>query len=139
MRTRERARLVEYWLGINNDIDNVILSCKKCQDLLPANCKEPIIQKPAPDRPFQEIAGDFCCYGGKNYLILVDCYSDWPDIVPMGTTTNTASLISALRQSFCRTGVPDIVWSDQGPQFMAKQFQEFAKQWRFKHLTSTPR
>ena len=81
VRTKQRARLVVYWPGIDNDIDNVILACKQCQDFLPANCKEPIISKPSPVRPFQEITGDFCCYGGKNYLILVDCYTDWPDII----------------------------------------------------------
>ena len=102
-------------------------------------CKEPIITKLKPERPFQELAGDFCCYGGKNYLILVDCYSDWPEIIPMSQDTVTSKLVSALRQSFCRVGVPDIFWSDQGPQFMSSQFQNFAKQWGFRHLTSSPR
>ena len=57
----------------------------------------------------------------------------------MGCHVTASGFISALRQSFCRKGVPDIVWSDQGTQFMSKQFQEFAKQWGFRHLTSTPR
>ena len=76
--TKEQARLVVYWPGIDSDIDNVILTCKRCQDALPSNCREPIIAKPKPEQPFQELAGNFCCYGGRNYLILVDCYSDWP-------------------------------------------------------------
>ena len=139
IRTKERARLVVYWPGIDNDIDNVILACKRCQDALPSNCREPIIAKPKPERPFQELAGDFCCYGGRNYLILVDCYSDWPDIIPMGRETVASKLISALQQSFCRCGVPDVFWSDQGPQFMSKQFQDFARQWGFRHVTSSPR
>lgn len=107
-----RARLVVYWPGIDNDLDNIILSCKRCQDLLPANCKEPIIPKAKPARPFQELAGDFCTFGGKDYLVLVDCYTDWPDIIPMRLDTTTTSLLSVLRQSFCRTGVPDFIWSD---------------------------
>ena len=57
----------------------------------------------------------------------------------MGHNTTSFALISALRQSFCRTGVPDVFWSDQGPQFMSKQFHDFASQWGFKHATSTPR
>ena len=69
----------------------------------------------------------------------MDCYSDWPDINPMGHNTTTSSLTAALQQSFCRTGVPDIFWSDQGPQFMAKSFQAFATRWGFQHITSTPR
>ena len=127
-----------YWPRIDNDIDNVILSCKKCQDLLPANTKEPIISKPKPTRPFQEVSADFCCYGGQNYLILVDCFTDWPEIIPMGHDTTAMHLVKILRQSFCRTAIPDILWSDGGPQFTSKCFQEFSRQWGFTHKTSSP-
>ncbi len=105
VRTKQRARLVVYWPGIDNDIDNIILSCKQCQDHLPANHSEPIVTKPRPDRPFQEIGADFCAYGGQEFLILVDCYSDWPDIIPMGRNTTAPRLIAALKKAFCRTTV----------------------------------
>ena len=81
VRTKQRARLVVYWPGIDNDIDNIILSCRQCQEHLPSNHPEPIIVKSRPDRPFQEIAADFCMYGGQEFLILVDCHSDWPDVI----------------------------------------------------------
>ena len=64
VRTKQRARLTVYWPGMDNDIDNVILSCQLCQDHLPSHPKEPMIQKPKPLRPFQEIAADYCSYGG---------------------------------------------------------------------------
>jgi hypothetical protein len=35
VRTKQRARLCVYWPGINNDIDNIISSCKTRQDTLP--------------------------------------------------------------------------------------------------------
>ena len=84
VRTKQRAQLTIYWPGIDNDIDNIILACKKCQDCLPSNTKEPNISKPKPNRPFQEIAGDFCSYATQDYLVLVDCYCDWPNIILMG-------------------------------------------------------
>ena len=111
-----------YWPGIDNDIDNTILSCQQCQDCLPSNSKEPLIQKPKPDRPFQEIAVDFCSYAGHHYFIVVDCYTDWPAILPMVYDTTTPKLITALRQSFCRTAIPDVLWSDGGSQFTCKKF-----------------
>ena len=138
VRTKERARLSLYWPGIDNDIDNVVLSCKKCQDRLPSNCKEPIMSKPKPSRPFQEIAVDFGSYGGQQFLIMVDCLTDWPDIIPMRNNTSTQHLVQSLTQSFCRTAVPDIVWSDGGPQFTYKCFNDFASQWGFEHKTSSP-
>ena len=138
-RTKQRARLTIYWPGIDNDIDNIVLACKQCQDLLPSNTKEPLAAKPTPTRPFQEIAADLCFYAGQSYLVMIDCYSDWPTIVLMGHDTTAPRLIKAVRQSFCRTGIPDTFWSDGGPQFTSKQFQDFAKQWGFAHVTSSPR
>ena len=117
MRTKQWARLTVYWPGIDNDIDNTITACKKCQDLLPSKPREPITSKPTPSRLFQEMAADFCSYAARDYLIMVDCYSDWPDIIPMGQDTSASHLTKAVRQSFCRTGVPDIFCSDEGSQF----------------------
>ena len=138
VRTKERAWLSIYWPGIDNDIDNVVLSCKMCQGRLPSNNKEYNMSKPRPARPFQEIAMDFCSYGGQQFLIIVDCCTDWPDIIPMQLNTSTQRLTQALTQAFCRTAVPDIVWSDGGPQFTSNLFSKFSKHWGFAHKTSSP-
>ena len=139
VRTKLRAKLVVYWPGLNNDIDNIISACKQCQDNLPSQPRETIIQKPRPSRPFQEIAIDFCSYAGRDFLVMVDCYTDWPDVVPMGQNTTTAHLINTLLGAFCRTGAPDTVWSDQGPQFTSKRYRDFAKEWGFQINFSSPR
>ena len=139
VRTKQRARLSVYWPGIDNDIDNTILACQQCQDHLPSNPKEPIIQKPTPERPFQEIAVDLCSHAGRTYLIIVDCFTDWPAIISLDRGTNALQVISAIRQSFCRTAIPDVVWSDGGPQFTSKVFKDFTKRWGFLHKVSSPR
>jgi len=137
-RTKQRAHLTVYWPGMDRDIDRAILACKQCQDHLPSQTKEPIILKSKPLRPFQEIAADFCYHAGRYYLVVVDCYSDWPTIAPMGKDITTTHMIAGLTELFSRTAVPDVLWSDQGPQFTSKQFQSFAQQWGFRHQTSTP-
>ena len=106
VRTKQRAHLTVYWPGIDNDIENIVFRCKQCQDHLPSNHKEPILCKPTPVRPFQEVAADFCSHGGQYYLILVDFCTDWPTIVPMGLNTTAPRLVATVRQSFCRTGIP---------------------------------
>ena len=83
--------------------------------------------KPRPSRPFQEIAVDFCSYTGQNFLITIDCHTNWPDIIHMGNNTTTPQLTNTLSRAFCHTGAPDVVWSDQGPQFISKLFKDFAK------------
>ena len=78
VRTKQQARLTIYWPVIDNDvdIDNAILACKKYQDYVSSNNKEPIISKLKQNRPIQEVAGDFCSYAVQDYLVLMDCYSD---------------------------------------------------------------
>ena len=103
---------VVYWPGLDNDIDKIILTCKQCQEHLPSNPREPNTIKPRPGRPFPELAADFCSYASQDFLILVDCYSNWPDVIHMGHNITTLRLITALKKYFCRSGVPDILWSD---------------------------
>ena len=48
VRTKRRARQTVYWPGIDQDISNVIKTCKQCQVHQPAQQKEPIIQEQRP-------------------------------------------------------------------------------------------
>ena len=42
------------------------------------------------------------------------------------------------RSMFARHGIPEVVVSDNGPQFSAELYAEFARQYGFKHITSSP-
>ena len=114
-----------------------VSSCDQCQHHLPFNAKEPLINKSKPQCPFQEVKADFCCHTGRNYLIVVDCYSDWPTIIPMGNNITTSHMITALRTLFSQTAVPDVFWLDGGPQFTTRKFQSFAEEWD-SHSTDLP-
>ena len=133
VRTKQRAKLIVYWPGIDNDIDNIILACKQCQDSLPSHSEAPIIMKLRPSRPFQEIAVDI-----QGITSSSPCHPHWPDIIHLGCNTTAPHLITTLLRTFCRPGAPDIVWSDQGPQFTSKLFEDFSKEWGFQHITSSP-
>ena len=66
-------------------------------------------------------------------LIIVECFTDWPAIIPLDHDTTSAKVTVAIRQSFCHTSIPDIVWSDGGPQFTSKIFTDFDNRWDFVH------
>ena len=106
--------------------------------MLFSHVKDARISKPKPSRPFQQIAVDFCSYGRHQFLIIVDCFTDWPEIIPMRKNTSTQYLVQALTELFCQTAIPDVVWSDGGPQFTSKHFSDFATQWGFEHKTPSP-
>ena len=132
------ARLTLYWPSIDQDIRDMIDNCQHCQDRLPSNPQEPIQSKPRPTRPFQHVAADFAQHGGCQFLITVDCFTDWPDVFVMGDDTSARALIEKARTLFCRSAAPDVFWSDQGPQFMADKFQTFLKDWGVIHKTLSP-
>ncbi|CAB3985408.1 Transposon Ty3-G Gag-Pol poly, partial [Paramuricea clavata] len=55
------------------------------------------------------------------------------------TRTTADKVIVACKVQFARHGIPDTVITDNGPQFSATEFSAFARDWQFKHLTSSPR
>ena len=49
-----------------------------------------------------------------------------------------AKLSTTLRDYFCRTAAPNLLWSDGGPQFTSHQFADFLQTWGVTHVTSSP-
>ncbi|KAK3100667.1 hypothetical protein FSP39_023406, partial [Pinctada imbricata] len=43
-----------------------------------------------------------------------------------------------LKSIFARFGIPETVVSDNGPQYSSEEFQNFSKEFDFKHVTSSP-
>ena len=52
--------------------------------------------------------------------------------------TTTAEVVSHLKSIFARHGVPEVLVTDNGPQYSSKDFKEFAKDYEFRHVTSSP-
>ena len=101
------------------------------------NHAEPMIATPLPERPWQKVATDLFYHSGETYIIVVDYYSRFFEIAPLKATT-IENTISHMKSFFCRHGIPEIVVSDNGPQFAAATFSKFAEEWGFTHLTSSP-
>ncbi|XP_041376684.1 uncharacterized protein K02A2.6-like [Gigantopelta aegis] len=69
------------------------------------------------------------------FLIMVDAYSKWPEVVQMNKTTSGRTL---LRTIFARNGLPIQLVSDNGPQFTSEEFATFMKANGVEHVTSAP-
>ena len=67
----------------------------------------------------------------------VDSYSDYVEVSLLKATTLTA-LIQFFKEQFSRHGIPDILMTDNGPQYTSREFTDFSREWEFKHLTSSP-
>ena len=77
-----------------------------------------MIQSKLPDYPWQKVATDLFELKGVTYLLVVDNFSRFPEVAKL-TTTTSASVISALKNIFSRHGIPEVLISDNGRQFIA--------------------
>ena len=134
---RERAHASVWWPGVSSEIKNKVQSCQVCREMKPAQRKEPLISTPLPDRPWKRLAIDLCDHNKHIYLVVSDYFSRFLEILHLPTTT-ASQVILKLKGVFGRFGCPDEVVSDNGPQFSCQEFQEFARQFDFMHITSSP-
>ena len=96
-----------------------------------------MILLPLPDRPWQRLGADLFELKGVTYLLVVDYYSRYPEVIKL-TSLTSKSVITALRSIFSRHGIPEVLTSDNGPQFDSQEFQQFAQSYGFQHTTSSP-
>ena len=127
-----------WWPKLDQDIEALARSCESCQ--VNSKMPEKVILHPWvwPERPFQRVHIDFAGpFKQSMYLILVDAYSKWLEVVPMKSTT-TANTIAVLRDIFARFGFPELLVSDNGPQFVSKEFSDWLAESGIMHIRSAP-
>ena len=134
-RCRLRAQESVWWSGISCQIKDKIQRCPTCAELA-INPVEPMIPSSLPDRPWQKLGADLFYYRGKKYLLVVDYYSRYPEVTELSSTTSR-NVISALKSMFSRHGIPDLLHSDNGPQFSSEELNQFAKSYDFERMVKT--
>ena len=75
---------------------------------------------------------------GKVYLIVIDYYSRWIESKSLDNLSSE-SIVYILKEILALHGIPNIIISDNGPQFSAATFRQFAMNYGFVHVTSSPR
>ena len=133
----QRAREVMFWPGMNKAIEQMVSRCTICQEYRDSNPKEPMLSGPMSERPWEVVATDLFQWDNKDYLLLVDYYSRYIEIRMLENTTS-ATVIHHTKSIFARHGIPAMIISDNSPQYTAKEFQKFTKEWGIKHTTTSP-
>ena len=132
------ARSHVWWPTIDKGIEGVTRACSGC--LLMGNDPKltPVHSWEHPERPWGRIHVDFAGpVEGKMFMVVVDAFSKWPEVTIMPSTT-TQMTIEQLRDIFARWGIPSVVVTDNGPQFLAQEFERFMKLNSIKHYKSSP-
>lgn len=138
VRMKALTRSLCWWPRMDQQIDETVKACQGCQSIQKKPLPAPLHPWIWPSEPWERIHVDFAGpFQNKVYLIVVDAYSKWPEVIPMASTTTEAT-IKELRKLFAAYGIPRLLISDNGPQFMSEEFQTFVKNNAINHKRSAP-
>ncbi len=79
----------------------MVEACSSCQQSFPENQKEPLIFHPVPEGPWEKIAADSFDFQGRAFLLIVDYFSKYPEVIQLSDKTST-SLIAQFKAVFAR-------------------------------------
>ena len=119
-KSKAPARVCIYWPNMYSDIENEVKQCSVCNKYANTNQKEPLMPHPVPAHPWEKLGIDYFTLNGKDFLLIVDYYSKYPEVLQMTSKTAQAT-ITKLKLMFARHGIPRIVIADNMP-FNSKEF-----------------
>ena len=135
---KARARKTIWWPFMNKHIDDKARSCPTCIERSPSKRPEPTKPRSPAQYPFQILHADLAQYGGVQFLIVIDQFSGWPTVRRLGRDAPTSKIIEEFMKISEQFGLPETIFSDGGPQFTSKEFEDFVKVLKIDHDTSSP-
>ncbi|XP_026534935.1 uncharacterized protein K02A2.6-like, partial [Notechis scutatus] len=136
--TKALARSYAWWPGMDKEIEAWVALCRQCQESRLSPPAAPILEWETPRGPWSRIHIDFAGpTKGHTFLITADAYSNWLEVSNMRTTT-TEAVIKELNKLFSTHGLPDVIVSDNGPQFTALPFEKFLAEQGIRHALTAP-
>ena len=112
--------------------------CPICQEHRASQIKDPMIQTDIPPRPCHTVGVDLFHLDGEEYLLIADYYSKFPFVRKLSSQMGSTHVTTLLKQIFSEQGIPQIVRSNNRPQFASHAFAEFCQSYGFNHSTSSP-
>ena len=123
---KARGRQVVFWPSINSDIQSLVAKCSTCAKYRPANIKEPLLPHDLPLGPWQKVGADIFHFAGKHFLLIVDYFSKYPEVISICGLT-AKHVVEALKSVFARHGIPKELFTDNMP-FASRELRKFAQE-----------
>ena len=84
-----------------------------------------------------KVVSDLFTLYGHDYVIVTEYFSKYIEIERIANKSSS-TVVNKIKTIFARQGIPKEVCTDNGPEYTAESFKHFAKEWDFKHTTSSP-
>ena len=116
--------------------DLYVSTCEACRKYERGQTKETLTSHETPSRTWQFVAADLFELNEKSYLVTVDYFSDFFELDHL-RRKSSVYVIKKLKDHFVKHGIPEQLVTDNGPQFVSRDFLEFSKEWDFEDRTSS--
>lgn len=139
-KTLARIKREYYWPQMQRDIRSFVSGCETCKAIKPTNQTQmiPMGDQRVSYRPWQIIYIDFVgpfprSKKGYSYLlVVVDGFSKFVNIFPLRNATSKAAVEHLENRIFLTYGVPEVLISDNGSQFISAEFNNFLNKYGVK-------
>jgi len=137
---KQLLRTKVWWPKLEKDVEKYVKTCDGCQLVSRPDPPEPITSTELPEGPWRVVAVDFQgpLPSGEYLMVVVDYYSRHYEVHVM-TTITAEKTIERLEAIFARHGLPEALYSDNGPQFIADKFKVYMQENGIKHRRVTPK
>ncbi|CAI5791638.1 XP_028571629.1uncharacterized protein K02A2.6-like [Podarcis lilfordi] len=132
------ARCYVWWPNMDDAITAWVSACQACQESRPAPPAAKGHTWETPKTPWSRVHIDLAGpFHGRTFMVVVDAYSKWLEVALMPSTT-TEAVIRVLRGLFATHGCPDVLVSDNGPQFTSGTFERSLLGLGIRHALTAP-
>ncbi|XP_067620077.1 uncharacterized protein [Eurosta solidaginis] len=140
-----RATTRYYWPGMFRDVRKYVQQCHGCQVYKPSQQQAAgkMLTK-IPEEPWATVCADFVGpmprskHGNTMALVFVDRFSKWVEIMAIRKAT-TESVVRGFRERIlARFGIPKVLITDNGAQFVSKRFKKYLEELGVKHQLTAP-
>ena len=139
VKTKQLLRTKVWWSSMDRQAEQVVRKCLSCQRVSAPEHPEPLVSTKLPDAPWQVLSIDLMgpLPSGESLMVCVDYYSRYFEVAVLQSTT-AAKVVQHCKTIFSRWGLPVALRTDNGPQFVATEFQEMLQEHGIKWLSTTP-
>lgn len=141
--TLRKTSEVYFWPNMKEDIREFVKTCQTCQKRSPRKGEtelQPIKKFPT---PFYQVGMDVMgplpiTRSGKRYIVIaVDHFTKWVEI--RAIESNDAQSIASFfhEDVICRHGVPEILTTDQGTEFINELLSILTNTYHIRHIKTT--
>ena len=144
-RTYTQAKSKYFWKGMYKDIENYVKNCNVCNRYKSSSSlSSKIASYPLPSKPFERVHMDLLTNfsesdrGNKHLLVVIDELTRFTEMYPIKNKTAEEVGIVFFNGFICRHGVPDVLVSDNGREFINRVFNKLGELMRIKKVNIQP-